>query len=1112
MTHSVASLGVGAFVGISVDEILSMCRRFFGYQRDIRVILYDLLVQIQIDFPACRGLVLRLLGNHMNNLISDEKFDLSWATSSSRAKKSSGSSLHPVISETEYVVLHPDKYVDMSSGSPQESLSDALISALMLVCPFRSGPKEMLLTTSQCRADNRRPASASQWDTVDVNFVKSQVAESLVFRCPSEIFLMYDANSFCSRRVCDDTESVQIRNNILKICKGITDNALTELRIPPRIPDSGATILDQHRIFSLLESFHVAMSCTIILPNVSFADCHGIDLTKEKSLKYLCAAASRPRLKLLNYLCTRADVVSALAVSIRKSSKNTGVWPSDPGTPHMSSPLMRFIERFNISSLGSMSAIFQDNTNHVRCPLDTHSGLHIFITEFQFLSEVLTMLNADDDDNDPTIESPVMQAETLIDCNIGAKPYEPPGIAVARVSDVLTKENLHFLENHVLERGVVAYECTLTLLTALMKCERFGDMNCFSTSTRNPTRSNGEQNSDNSGILWAWWGWFAMRAINIKMFSQLLTFFRRQRIRDRSVSAGRRGGVTGEPHCVFTNRQYSNLQLALRAMIGSIRLETAISHLISGHLSKSENIAGIFCARDVIPSSSGLVLLLESGFEGVMRRDAGTTYGSMLTQRFGLDGTQGFASTAYTQEGEAGADTQWIQVLQTHVKNFGKLFLAMHAMEAEKNECPGVVCVISELFDILSMVPAAQKDSADNFLRYCKEKLSQPNGNLCRNLIQFTILHAAADPADRLKRALQCSIMIKSAIKYSEDEQEEAEPDSDAEDDPLFASSSKSSSETCVLVSCSGAYQAASCVIQIMEKACNEIELLYKLARKANARYDKKSNVVYTWTQTNNNTVMNNPQELNTIICATLLRVVHVLEKLLQFELASISPKVLGVVVKVYKFLIKLSKEIATRVNKGVESASTCVIPMYRSLCSRVIDQFATRLSDYLMHVRNAEYSGAGDISNESEDEDNGRKQRKGKSAKIATVNQRLKKLVPDVIYQMEQLDVVFIRLSGALRGAEKVIVSKWIRRTAVCDFKLKADMIQKEQRRNESIELRNERSRNDKKRKQAHSEGSKNNKRQKRMDDDSIIGDESTELGLPYEGIAEEEYDDSMY
>jgi hypothetical protein len=1066
MAHSVTSGGVGAFIGISVDEILSMCRRFFSWQRVVRVSMYNLIVQVQLDFPSSRGMALRMLGNHLSSLVLEDKYDLSWSVSAAaRSRQSSASSQSLRVPDAEYSILHPEKYVDIVSGSPEESLSDLLSSALMLACPFDAGPHELLLTGLGSNSSGKRHAGASQWDSVDISFIKSQTAppQGVKVLSSSEIFLLHDARRFTSRRVCDDGDSVETRNLILKICKGLTDTPLTQLHIPPRIPDGGASIPDQFRVFSLMEILHTAMSCAMSLPDATFVDCDGIDLREDQSVKFLSAAASRPRLKLLNYLCAQAELVTSLAVGIRKSSKNTGLFPSLPKSPHMSSPMLRFVQSANMSVLGSMCSIFQRNMHNVGCPSDMHSGLHLFVSEYQFAFDLFTVLNAEDDEVEPNVVSPVMINERAAGSNIGAAPAAPSGIVVARITDVLTPENLNYLESHVLERCVVMYECTLTLLSALLRCERVVDIH----GPRSPVNSESKEGADRSGVLWAWWGWFAIRAVNVRLFGLLLTFFRRQRTRDRGAAGKRASASGGDANCVFSNKQFSKLQLVLRAMLGSLRVEVSISHVISKYFTKNDSIAGISCSPDDTPSNSGLVILLEHGFEGVMRsrRDGGPSYGSMLTQRLGIDGsvmTQNIASTAYTQDGEGGANTQWVHALQTHIKNFGKLFLAMHAMEAEKAECPAIVSILAELFDVLVSVPAAQKDSADNFLRYCKEKLVNPNGNLCKGLMQLIVLHAAPDPADRLRRALQCGLMIKIAAQA--DREGDIEADSDAEDEPLFLSVARGPC-TSVLVSHSSMHHAAGSIVQMMEKACNEVELLYKLARKESLRFEKKSSVVYAWIPAHGDRGGGsgaNPHELNTIICATLLRVVHVLEKLLQHELSSSSVKLLGVIVKMYKFLVKLTKEITSRVNKGIEAASACVIPMYRTLCSRVVDKLATKLSDYLMYIRNSEYSGEHDDDSDLSDDGDGGPRHRNKVVKKTTVNQRLKKLVPDVIYQIEQLDVMFIRLSGALRGAGKVIVSKWVRRTAVCDFKLKAGLIDREQLKAERVEKR----KNDRKRK----------------------------------------------
>jgi hypothetical protein len=55
---------------LSVDEILSLLRRFMNHQAVVRSLLYDQVYCLQGDFPHLRELMTRLLLNHMKSLLN----------------------------------------------------------------------------------------------------------------------------------------------------------------------------------------------------------------------------------------------------------------------------------------------------------------------------------------------------------------------------------------------------------------------------------------------------------------------------------------------------------------------------------------------------------------------------------------------------------------------------------------------------------------------------------------------------------------------------------------------------------------------------------------------------------------------------------------------------------------------------------------------------------------------------------------------------------------------------------------------------------------------------------------------------------------------------------
>jgi hypothetical protein len=88
--------------GLSVDEVLSLCRRFLQHQAPVRAVLYDKLGGLQLDFPFFRPLLLRLLRTHLRGLVSESE---AWAPGRGGEDE-----------EAVPLILSVDRCVDASGG------------------------------------------------------------------------------------------------------------------------------------------------------------------------------------------------------------------------------------------------------------------------------------------------------------------------------------------------------------------------------------------------------------------------------------------------------------------------------------------------------------------------------------------------------------------------------------------------------------------------------------------------------------------------------------------------------------------------------------------------------------------------------------------------------------------------------------------------------------------------------------------------------------------------------------------------------------------------------------------------------------------------------------
>lgn len=126
---------------LSVDEILSLLRRFMNHQAVVRSLLYDQLYCLQGDFPHLRELMNRLLLNHMKSLL-DKNNDGAWNN----------------ITNSSSIQLDLESCLDLSNR-PQERIGNLILTLLALT---RDGFSSLELETNdnECDSENQDNAQS----------------------------------------------------------------------------------------------------------------------------------------------------------------------------------------------------------------------------------------------------------------------------------------------------------------------------------------------------------------------------------------------------------------------------------------------------------------------------------------------------------------------------------------------------------------------------------------------------------------------------------------------------------------------------------------------------------------------------------------------------------------------------------------------------------------------------------------------------------------------------------------------------------------------------------------------------------------------------------------
>jgi len=132
--------------------------------------------------------------------------------------------------------------------------------------------------------------------------------------------------------------------------------------------------------------------------------------------------------------------------------------------------------------------------------------------------------------------------------------------------------------------------------------------------------------------------------------------------------------------------------------------------------------------------------------------------------------------------------------------------------------------------------------------------------------------------------------------------------------------------------------------------------------------------------------------------------------------------RVLSYATRIYKLLVALLRDVLAERPNSLQS-------MLRLLLSRTAENLATKIQSY--------FSASSASTKNIELVASKRKRGGGGTSSGSSAANKLSKVVPGLIFQMEQLDLMLIKLSGVI-AVDKPFISKLVKRSQVRDFKLK--------------------------------------------------------------------------
>lgn len=344
--------------------------------------------------------------------------------------------------------------------------------------------------------------------------------------------------------------------------------------------------------------------------------------------------------------------------------------------------------------------------------------------------------------------------------------------------------------------------------------------------------------------------------------------------------------------------------------------------------------------------------------------------------------------------------TDLIHSIEENCQNFIKLMITIHGKN-EKGECIIVSAIIN---DILSVLPnESKKKLSQMLLKECDERLVNPTSQLTHYLIQFFFYTAGFTSYERY----QYLKIIAEAIK-------QCCIDSNTKE----SGGQRVGQETYYFVCDKSLGIAIGTTLTIIDSCLKEIELLFACLTKASTSKKFQQEQI---------------ERILVDLISSFGRCLEIMDCILHVRgYPNAVTVLLATFQKCYRVLIKLVKFSSIGISRGSLDGDQVLSPAFRELFSITTNSIAPKLQELFIHIHNSP-----DFM-------------KGK----AKSGNRLGKLIPDLIYLMEQLDMNILKLQSYYKGRDNLAIGKWIKKSAARDFKLKLDVIEAEQEQARENEL----------------------------------------------------------
>ena len=342
---------------------------------------------------------------------------------------------------------------------------------------------------------------------------------------------------------------------------------------------------------------------------------------------------------------------------------------------------------------------------------------------------------------------------------------------------------------------------------------------------------------------------------------------------------------------------------------------------------------------------------------------------------------------------------------------------------AERNESPAVILLLSEVCEALT--PARRLKFQEIVLCECRDRLSIPTTAVTTSLLQLLIYVMPADSKSRIEITRRLCLLIADCCTTEQNLQNDEDDENyDMEEVEMV---------TYTIVSKKTAASAIITVVGMLDKMCSEIDCLMRISiRTAKAikatntcsfastsATSRDATVAALWGGDDLSPSCTNPDvsrdkdmkilRVNDEICKAIKTCMEMAAHFLSFKSPGVvSHCILALFMKLIKLQVKMAK-----INGGKPAAERALVvtsPLFQSFREMSLSMATTisqNLNRYVTEVHNVL---------------DGLERSVAKASSGKTVYNKLSRLIPDLMFQMEEIDLNVIKLMSGLKDRDKVI------------------------------------------------------------------------------------------